>query len=341
MNLMISIFAIGILIALHELGHFVAARRVGMRVLRYSVGLMHSILSWTSKKTGIIYQVGVLPLGGFVQIKGMNPFEEGAFSDDDSYQTKSPWRRGVVLLAGPLANLLVAWGLLFALYMGGNPEPVDKPRVGDVVPGMPASKAGLKTGDDVASLNGKPLKNWTDLQQGLNGSPGKEVTLEIVRGGQKSVVKVTPEDRNGTGLIGIRPFTEIVRLPVHIAALAAGVKCGQIVVDTLGALGKAITGSGGDVQAVGPVGIAKMAASALDSGLREFLALVSYLSVMLFMFNMLPLPALDGGRGAFLLYEVISRKRVSPKADAIINSIGFFLLVGLLVVMTVKELFFG
>ena len=339
MNIIISIFAIGVLIALHELGHFVAARRVGMRVLRFSVGLMHSLISWTSQKTGIVYQVGILPLGGFVQIKGMNPFEKGAFEDEDSYQKKATWRRAIVLLAGPLANLAVAWVLLFVLYMGGHPEPVDRPKVGEVVEGMPADQMGLRPGDDVLSLNGKSLDTWTDLQQALNGSPGREVTLEISRGGKKSVVKLTPVDRNGTGLIGIRPYMEIVRFPLHVAAIAAGVKCGQTVADTLSALGKMVTGRGTDVQAVGPVGIAKMAASALDTGLREFLALVAYLSLMLFMFNMLPFPALDGGRGVFLLYEAVTRRKVSPRADAIVNTVGFVLLLGLLLVMTLKELF--
>lgn len=341
MNLFVSIFAIGVLIALHEVGHFVAARRVGMRVLRYSVGLMHSLVAWTSQKTGITYQVGILPLGGFVQIKGMNPFEEGAFEDKDSYQNKGLWPRALVLVAGPLANLLIAWALLFGLYMGGHPEPVDKPRVGQVVEGMPASQAGLRPGDSVLSLNGKDLETWSDLQRGLNSNPGREVTLEIARGGETRVVRITPVDQEGTGLIGIRPYTEFVRLPVHVAAIAAAVKCGQTVLDTLRALGQIVTGSDSGVQAVGPVGIAKMAASALDTGLREFLALVAYLSLMLFMFNMLPLPALDGGRGAFLLYELVTRRKVSPKMDATINSIGFFLLLGLLLMMTVKELFWG
>lgn len=339
MSFIISILAVGLLIALHEAGHFVAARRVGMRVLRYSVGFFHALISWTSKKTGIVYQVGVLPFGGFVQIKGMNPFEEGAYEDPESYQLKAPWRRAAVLLAGPTANLLVAWFLLFLLYLVGHPQYVDEPRVGMVVPDGPADKAGIKVGDRVRTLEGKELATWTDLASGLHNHPGQPVKLEIERNSEQLEIAVTPENKNGVGLIGIGQPQEKVTAPPHIAALQAALKCFEIVSGTIAALGNAISGSGSQVQTVGPVGIVKMAASTLNVGLGAFLALVAYLSLMLFMFNLLPLPALDGGRGILLLYEWISRRRVSPKVDAIVNSIGFLLLIGLLVAMTFKEVF--
>jgi regulator of sigma E protease len=110
-----------------------------------------------------------------------------------------------------------------------------------------------------------------------------------------------------------------------------------VVGDSLKSLGKLVTGKSDDVEAIGPVGIVKMAASTFETGFREFLALVSYLSLMLFMFNLLPLPALDGGRGVFLIYEAIARRRVNPRVDVLVNSAGFFLLVGLLLFVTVRE----
>ncbi|MCP4678400.1 MAG: site-2 protease family protein [Deltaproteobacteria bacterium] len=341
MSIAISIFAIGLLIALHEAGHFFAARRVGMKVIRYSIGLLKAIVSWTSKKTGITYQIGILPLGGFVQIKGMNPFEDGAFEDADSYQTKSVWRRMLVVVGGPVVNLLVAWAVLFGLYVVGNPEYVNKPGVGDVVSGGPADKAGLETGDYLISLNGEKLETWKDLVKGLQSHPDERVALEVKRGDNKLAVEVTPMNMDGIGKIGIGQPRERISLPVHIAALAAAQKCAQVIGDTISGIAMSLTGSGGDLQTVGPVGIVKMAATTLNTGFREFLALVAYLSVMLFMFNLFPLPALDGGRAVFLFYEAVTRKQISPKVDAIVNTVGFVLLIGLIGAMTIKELFVG
>ncbi|MCP4605507.1 MAG: site-2 protease family protein [Proteobacteria bacterium] len=339
MSLLISILAVGLLIALHEGGHFFAARQVGMTVIKYSIGFFRSALSWTSKKTGTIYQIGILPFGGFVQIKGMNPFEEGAFEDHASYQMKSVWRRGLVIVAGPLANLLTAWVLLFGLYMAGHPEYVDEPRVGFTVPGGPAEKTGIRADDLVLTFNEEPLKTWVDLASRLHAHPDQEVTLEIRRGDENLEVKVVPKNKNGIGLIGIGQATQTVSLPLHIAAAAAVVKCAQIVDGIISAIGSILGGSGGAVQTVGPVGIVKMAATTLDVGVRQFLALVAYLSIMLALFNLLPLPALDGGRTVFLLYELVTRRRVSPKVDAMVSTVGFLLLVGLLLLMTVKEVF--
>ncbi|MDJ0764115.1 MAG: M50 family metallopeptidase [Myxococcota bacterium] len=341
MNHLISIFAVGILIALHELGHFTAARRVGMTVIRYSIGLLHSVVSWTSKKSGVVYQIGILPLGGFVQIKGMNPFEKDAFEAPDSYQNKSPWRRFIVLFAGPFANLLVGWLLYFSLAMSGIPDRADEARVGMVVAGGPAEAAGLQTDDRVMRFNGESLSTWSELADRLHKHPGQEVVLEIEREGQQMTVRVTPEDKNGVGLIGIGQPTRLVRVPPHQAAVVATAKCVQIVTDMFGAIGAKLSGTGASVQAVGPVGIIRMAASAFDSGLRYFLNLVAYLSIMLFLFNLLPFPALDGGRGMFLLFEVITRRRPSPRVDAIANMVGFFILIGLLLIITAGELFGG
>ena len=118
MSWIVIIIALGILIALHELGHYGLARLLGMKVMKYSIGFFKPIFSWTSAKSDITYQIGAIPLGGFVQIKGMNPFEEGAFEAPDSYQMQSTWKRGLVIIAGPVANLLIAWVILFTLVAG-------------------------------------------------------------------------------------------------------------------------------------------------------------------------------------------------------------------------------
>ena len=338
---LVSVFALGLLIALHELGHFSAARRMGMKVLRYSIGLMHPIFSWTSKRSEITYQVGMVPFGGFVQIKGMNPYEPGAYIDQDSFQYKSALRRLFVIVAGPIANLIVAWIILFVLFTFGLPETIDKPVIGKVFEDRPAASAGLQSGDRVTRVNQKEVTTWGELAAAINAHPGQEITLEYFRGEAPLSLSVTPEDAGGTGIIGITPATEIVSLPVHMAAVAAAERCGTIVYGTLKGLGQLVTGTAQNMQAVGPVGIVKMASSTLQTGLREFFSLMVYLSLMLFIFNLLPLPALDGGRAFGLLFEIVTRKRVNKKLEAITNTVGFFVLLAMILGITIKELFWG
>jgi regulator of sigma E protease len=341
MGYAIAILAIGILIALHELGHFWAARVMGMKVERFSVGFLFPILKWTSKRTGIVYQIGALPLGGFVQIKGMNPFEDGAFEDPASYQLKSAWRRAFVILAGPATNFLIAFALYFGLGMAGLPEDTDESGVGAVVAGDRADEAGLRPGDAILEVDGERTATWDDLVSRLEASPEREVTLLVRRGDADLTIAVKPRDVNGLGKVGIFPPTRLVHLPPLTAARASLGKCVELISGTFEGLAGLISGASADVSPVGPVGIVRMAAAALSTGLNQFLSLMAYLSVMLFMFNLFPLPALDGGRGIFLLYEAVTRRRVNKKVDAVVNTVGFFLLIGLLLLITAKELFFG
>jgi regulator of sigma E protease len=338
---LIAILALGVLIALHELGHFWVARAVGMKVVRYSIGMLHPIVKWTSKKSGITYQLGILPLGGFVQIKGMNPFEDGAFEDPDSYQTKPAWKRFVVILAGPVANLIVAFLVFLGLFLAGAPEPSGEPVIGRTVEGAPADLAGLEAGDRVLEFNGNDVKSWTVLAKALHGSPDEEVSLIVEREGERFEVLVTPQSIDGTGKIGIDPEMVHVRLGVGQAIVGAAAKCAVIAAGTVLALYALVSGDAGDVQAVGPVGIVKMAAATIQSDAGQALDLFGFFSMMLFLFNLLPIPALDGGRGTILLIEVITRRRINRKADAMINTVGFVVIIGLILVITVKEIFFG
>jgi regulator of sigma E protease len=341
MSWLIAILALGVLIALHELGHFWAARAVGMKVVRYSIGMLKPIAKWTSKKSGITYQLGILPLGGFVQIKGMNPFEEGAFEDEDSYQTKPVWKRMLVVVAGPVANLIVAFLVFFGLFVAGAPEPSGEPVIGSVAEGRPADLAGLEDGDRIVEFDGHALESWNELAAALHAHPGAEVTLLVERSGERFEVKVTPALIDGIGLIGIDPEMVHVRLGVGQAALASALKCAVIAGGTVMALASLITGSAGDVQAVGPVGIVRMAAAKIQSDAGQALDLFGFFSMMLCLFNLLPLPALDGGRGTFLLFEAITRRRVNKRVDAMASTVGFILILGLILVITFKEIFFG
>jgi len=338
MSVVIAILALGVLIALHELGHFWVARAVGMKVVRYSIGMLKPIAKWTSKKSGITYQLGILPLGGFVQIKGMNPFEEGAFEDADSYQTKPVWKRIAVVVAGPLANLLIAFFVFFGLFVAGSPEPSGEPVIGSVAEGRPADEAGLRPGDRVVEFDGHPIGTWDELAAALHAHPEQEVTLLVEREGERFAVAVTPAQIDGIGLIGIDPEMVRVSLGAGKAALASIVKCGVIAAGTVMALASLVGGDTGNVQAVGPVGIISMAAGAIRSDAAKAVDLFGFFSMMLCLFNLLPFPALDGGRGTLLLYEAVTRRRVNKKVDAMASTVGFILILGLILVITGKEI---
>ena len=338
----VIIISLGFLVAFHEFGHYGIARLLGMKVVKYSIGFFKPIFSWTSQKTGTIYQIGALPLGGFVQVKGMNPFEEGAFTDSDSYQMFSPWKRSLVIVAGPIANLLIAWLVVFALKgISGYPEELNEAGVGKLVPEAPAEQVGLETGDRILSINDVKVTTFDDVVEQIGKNGGKKTALLIQRDGRRFPVTITPEDQGGVGKIGVYPPTRTVRVPMGEAARFATLKCIQVLGDTLGALWGMITRTRDDVQASGPPKILKEAKVQFDYGPTYFLSFMSFISLMLFLFNLLPVPALDGGRTVFLLYEVITRKRVNKKFDAMVNTAFFFLLVTLLVIISVKEIFFG
>lgn len=341
MSYAVSIFALGLLVAFHELGHYAAARLLGMKVLRYSIGFFRPILSWTSKRTGIAYQVGAVPLGGFVQVKGMNPFEEGAFEDADSYQTQAAWRRAAVVAAGPVANFALAFVALAVLFAVGNPVEVDEARIGLVSKGGPADRAGLEADDRVLEVDGEEVATWGELAARLHASPGKRLALLVERDGARRTVPVTPEERGGVGLIGIGQPTTTVRLPVHEAIAASFSKCVGAVGGTVAAFASWISDDDTTMTPIGPVGIVRIAATSLDVGLARFVAFAAYLSLMLFLFNLFPFPALDGGRLLVLLGEAVARRRLDRRVDAWVNTAGFFLVLGAIAVITFKELVFG
>ncbi|MCK9523405.1 MAG: site-2 protease family protein [Proteobacteria bacterium] len=338
----IVIFCLGILVALHELGHYAMARATGMKVHRFSVGFGPALFSFTSPKTGTVFQLGMLPLGGFVQILGMNPFEEDAFTDPASYQRKPVWQRALVILAGPLSNYLITLAVIFGLLtLAGMPHEVNEARVGTVTPDSPAAQAGLRANDRILEIDGTPHTTWDALVTTLRQSPEQTLHLMIERDGRRFFAPITPKNVDGIGLIGITMPTTNVSLPPGEAAAFAWHKSLSLIENTLSSLAALISGKDKTVQAVGPPGIVKMGHQQLATGAAAFLSYLAYISLMLFLFNLLPIPALDGGRTLFLLFELITRKPVNRKFDAALNTIFFLLLMGAVLIVSIREIFFG
>jgi regulator of sigma E protease len=334
LSIVASLVAVSLLIIIHEAGHYLAARRFRMGVERFSVGFGPVLFSLRRGETE--FAVSALPLGGYVKIAGMGPGEAKESLDPRLFANQSPGRRFLVILAGPAMNYLaavaVAWLLLATLGLR-TADP--SPRLGQIVPGMPAAAAGLRAGDRVEAVAGKPVDSWLELVKALQGLPGKPTTLEVVRGegaaAQRLTIPITPKDDGGVGRVGVAQPTVVVRRP-PLAALVEGVqRTNENAALQLGGFASLFSKR---QRVEGPIGIARELVRGARDGLEPFLGLVWTISVALAILNLLPFPALDGGRLVFLGYELVTRRRVNERVEHAFHLVGFFILIGLILAVT-------
>lgn len=335
MNLLVAILVFGLLIAIHEAGHFLVARWAGMRVESFSIGFGPALA--TFRRGGTEWRIGLLPFGGFVRIAGMQPPRPGEPADTDprSYANQPAWKRLLVTVAGPFMNFALAWAILVGLLVAGAAQPrLDEPLVGEVVEGMPADEAGLRAGDRIRAVDGTPVGDFRSLAEALRARPARAVRLEVDRDGRRLALAVTTNDQ---GQIGIRPAETIVS---HGVGEAIGRASAAIPLGCLAIVQGLVELVRGEAEGglIGPVGIAGEVARQAERGLRRLAAIAVNLSIALGFFNLLPIPALDGGRAAFLLVELVRRRPVDARAEAWVHAIGFLLLLALLLAVTVGDL---
>jgi len=334
----VTVLAFGMLIVIHELGHFLAARLFGMRVERFSVGFGPVV--WSRRSGESEWALSAVPLGGYVKIAGMAPGEDIAPDDPRAYCNQAAWRRFLVILAGPAANYLLAVVLAFGLIATmGLREPDPAPVVGELVPGGPAERSGLRPGDRVVSAGGQPIESWVALVQAVRAHPGVDLPLEVRRAGAPDdappvSVVVRPDDAAGIGRVGMAPNLLALRAgPVEAVAIGFR-RTNERAAEILGGLAQVVSRKQ-KAELRGPVGIAEEMARSARAGTAPFLMMVWLISIMLALFNFLPLPALDGGRLVFLAYEIVTRRPVNQKVEGIVHLAGFVALLGLLLAVTV------
>ena len=334
LSVIAAILAVSGLIVLHEAGHMVAARRLGMRVERFSVGF--GPVLWSTVRGGTEYAVSALPLGGYVKIAGMAATDEISADDQTAYCNKPAWRRVLVLAAGPGANYVVAVLLAVGLLATvGLPAPDGSSRVGELTPGMPGALAGLQVGDRIVSVDGRAVGDWHGLVAELQRHPGQEVELVVERGepAQARPVRLTPRNDGGTGRVGFRPFT-VRRQLGPVDALVEGFSVTNARAwDNLVGLGQLLKREQ-KAELAGPVGIVQELVRGARLGPDLFLTIVWNVSIALALLNLLPLPALDGGRLVFIAIEVVTRRRVNERIEGIVHGIGFAALLLMLLLVT-------
>jgi len=361
MSILIFIIILAILILAHEFGHFIVAKKSGIRVDEFGLGFPPKLYG---KKFGETeYTINAIPFGGFVKIYGENPTDVAPGGNDDRSLIKKPrYIQALVIAAGVLFNILLAWILISWGFMIGLPTSEEAlPRGGtlhnpqvtvtQVFEESPAEKGGLRVGDRIAVLGSGaeaiPPRTIGDVQNFIAVSSGKEIDLQIVRGSEEHVISVIPENGVVPERAAIGVSLDVIgkaTLPLHRALAQGAILTGQLTQATtvaiLGFIKTLFIGQGSFDDVLGPVGIVKtgIVANAIDFGFVYILTLTALISINLAIINMIPFPALDGGRLLFLLIEAIKRSPINPKVATAANGVGFVLLMLLMVLITYHDI---
>jgi regulator of sigma E protease len=337
--LLVGVLGVVVLMIVHETGHYLAARRYGMCVKRFSIGFGPTLWRHRPKGSATDFQVAIIPFLAYVQIAGMNPFEENDPNDPGSYANARLWARMVTIAGGPLANYLVASVFLFLGFLIGGRTIRDEASMRIVVHDAgPAHAAGMQNGDKILAINGEGVHDWREITRAIRQHPGEEVKITIERDQRDVVVPVTPlKEGKEAGKILIGPEAKHIDLSVGESALLSVTEPPQVVARLVVDLGRMIAGKE-KPELSGPVGIAKQAAEAAKSGPADFFLLLGVLSAYLGGFNLLPFPALDGGRLLFLLFEATSRRKADAKVETVVHSVGLIMMLTLIAFVTYTEL---
>ncbi len=348
------VLVLGPLVFIHELGHYLFGRWFGVKADVFSIGFGKEIAGWTDKR-GTRWKLSALPLGGYVQFAGdMNAASQPspewlalpAEERNRTFQAKPLWQRALIVLAGPVTNLLFAVLILagFTLAYGKSVVP---PVVGEVQAGSVAERAGVKVGDRVVSIRGRAIESFLDIRLEVGQNPGEPLDLVVLREGRQIDVPVSAavkveSDRFGNtqkiGFLGIGPKSyEIVRVgPVE--AVVDGVRqTGNIIAMMVNGIGQIVMGKREVKELGGPIKIAKYSGEQLVSGWQSFVGFVALISINLGFINLLPIPVLDGGHLAFYAAEAIRRKPVGQRGQEWAFRTGLAFVMALMLFVTIND----
>ncbi len=342
MTLIYFILILGVIIFIHELGHFIFARRAGVYIYEFSIGMGPKILSKKSKKNETEYSIRLIPLGGFCSMAGESSEDEKTVPKDKLLQNKTWLQKFLVMFAGPLFNFILAFLLLF--FMGlvyGTPQ--TKPIVGAIEENSPAEASGLKVGDRIVSINDKNVKNWDEVMMRLqlinNGDP---VTFEIInRQGDNLDIEIKPkkvvQDKVVSYHFGVGMGDKKEHGLVSSLSYATS-KLGSLTKSMVTVIGGLFTGKISVSNVSGPVGIYSVVGEQAKAGFASILYLTAFLSINVGFINLIPFPAFDGGRILFLIIEKVKGNPVNPKVENMFHYIGFFILIGLMILVTFNDI---
>ncbi|MGB5995267.1 MAG: RIP metalloprotease RseP [Candidatus Deferrimicrobiaceae bacterium] len=322
---------LGILIFVHEFGHFIVARRLGVGVTKFSFGFGPKLAGVTRGETE--YLISAIPLGGYVKLVGESDEEEVSPEERDrAFYGKPVWVKMAIVSAGPIANLVFAFLVFWVVFQGGVPALT--PKVGDVMPDTPAARAGIEAGDLVVRIGEREITTWEELAAGIQESgAGKELAMTVRRGEKEIQVTVIPEIREGLSIfgekidgpkIGVVASKEVIHRKINpVAAIgrAAG-ETWRIITLTVLTVVKLVMRVLPSDTLGGPILIAQIAGDQARQGISPFAYFLGLLSVNLGILNLLPIPILDGGHLLFFSIEALRRKPLSPQVRMMAQHVG-------------------
>ena len=371
-----AIFVFGLLVLVHELGHFMVAKLTGMRVDEFAIGFGPKL--WSRKYGETLYAIRAVPLGGFNRIAGMDyeiiermgneaeekaddggresgwrryipsvnrenvvmvPDDEGA--GERAYFRRPIWARMLMVLAGSFMNFILPLFIFFGIfYFSGVATPSPEPVIGAVMAEKPAAMAGLRQGDRILTIDGSEVTKWDDISRSIQGAEGKPFKLTYQRDGEVRSTTLIPEEEPDSKrvIIGITSSADIHQPGILEAAGLAAQKVFFVLMAMVGALVQLMLGSVGAEALSGPVGIVQMTGEVANQGILPLLNFTAFLSLNLGLINLLPVPALDGGHFVMLVLEGLRGKPLGPKAMYYIQAAGVTLLVSLMIFTTFNDL---
>ncbi|SHE32256.1 regulator of sigma E protease [Tissierella praeacuta DSM 18095] len=322
-----AVFVFLVVILVHEFGHFSVAKIVGIKVNEFSIGMGPKLFQ--KKKGETEYTLRALPIGGYVKMEG----EDEASNDPRSFNKVSALSRIAVVAAGAIMNFVLAIVILTIVSYGiGMPTNI----IDNTVPGSPAEKSGLISGDIIININGVEINNWDTTVDSINKSdPNKEMEIGIKRDNEIRKIMVKPITEKGKTIIGI--------VPKYEKSISSAIKGGfentfmflKLMFEFIGMIFK---GKVGIKHLSGPVGVIHEVGVQAKLGIYNLLYILGFISVNLGFFNLLPIPALDGSRIVFLLVELVRGKPIDPEKEGFIHFVGFILLISLMLIVTYRDL---
>ena len=346
-TILATVVVLGVLIFVHELGHFLVAKFLKVRVEVFSLGFPPKLLSKQIGETD--YRISVVPLGGYVKLLGENPNDEVPPELlPYSFLHRPLWQRAAIVLAGPAFNFFFAVISLFLVFAFSGLHYVPT-ELGRVVEGSPAERAGLKPGDLILAVDGTPVKRWEELSQQIRGHGGQPLTLTVQRAGEKLDFRLTPEEKEGLNLFGqkVQAFQIGVASSERLATEELGpvkafeqglVYSLRIAALTLQSIYKLIARELSMDTLGGPIMIAQVAGKEAEMGFTHLIHFMAVLSVNLTLLNLLPVPVLDGGHLVFLFLEAVRGKPLPVKHREMAQAVGMVLILTLMVLVFYQDI---
>ena len=342
---LITVVVFGVLIFVHELGHFIAARIFGVRINEFAIGMGPKIFSYKGKKSGTLYSLRLLPIGGYNSMEGEDGEVSGEEKSEGSFCCKPVWQRMIIIVSGALMNILLGFVIMSIIVLNTKQYASNVIDVFVKTEGMteyPTEYGELKSGDRIVKINGDRVHIADEVSYAIFYEGGVPVDVTVIRDGMKMVIENVqfPTAESGGVVYGVRNFYFKVE-PKTFASTVKHTFYGSInsMVQIFDSIKGIASGKYGIEGVSGPIGVGEALGEAAKISYTALLTFVVLLAMNLGIFNLLPIPALDGGRLVFLIIEAIRRKPLPKNVEATVNGVGMMVLLGIVVIVAFKDIF--